>query len=131
MLKQNVDYVLMETGEKVGHLGNGDEILDKNGNVDASVNFTKNVIYAEFLKNQTEVNSKFKGKSIFSTQLRKLILEGLYEQGEVSKDVKHLVDNYVNRVGEYTELLKNELVDQLGFAENENGEFVPVDKDKR
>jgi hypothetical protein len=129
MLKQNVDYVLMETGEKVGHLGNGDEILDKNGNVDASVNFTKNVIYAEFLKNQTEVNSKFKGKSIFSTQLRKLILEGLYEQGEVNKDVKHLVDNYVNRVGEYTELLKNELIDQLGFAENENGEFVPVDKD--
>jgi hypothetical protein len=129
MLNQNVDYVLMETGEKIGHLGNGDEILDKNGNVDASVNFTKNVIYAEFLKNQTEVNSKFKGKSIFSTQLRKLILEGLYEQGEVSKDVKHLVDNYVNRVGEYTELLKNELIDQLGFAENENGEFVPVNKD--
>ena len=132
MLKQNVDYVLMETGEKVGHLGFGDAILDKDGNVDTSVTFTKNVIFAEYLKNQTEVNSKYKAKSIFSTQLRKLILEGLYEQGEITSDdpyVRGLVTNYVDRVGEYTELLKNELVDQLGFRETEDGEFVPVDKD--
>ena len=132
MLKQNVDYVLMETGEKVGHLGSGDVITDKNGNIDSSVEFTKNVIFAEYLKNQTEVNSKYKAKSIFSTQLRKLILEGLYEQGEItSKDPKvvQLVNNYIDRVSEYTELLKNELIDELGFVENAEGEFVPVDKD--
>lgn len=132
MLEQNIDYVLMETGEKVGHLGFGDQILDKDGNVDTSATFTKNVIFAEYLKNQTEINSKYKAKSIFSTQLRKLILEGLYEQGEITSDdpyVRGLVTNYIDRVGEYTELLKNELVDQLGFRETEDGEFVPVDKD--
>jgi hypothetical protein len=129
MLKQNIDYVLMETGEKVGHFGEGDQIFDKNGNVDSSVEFTKNILFTEFLKNQTEVNSKYKGKSIFSTQLRKLILEGLYEQGVVNPEVKDLVENYVGRVSRYTELLKNQLVDELGFAENEDGEFVPVDKD--
>jgi len=132
MLKQNVDYVLMETGEKVGHIGSGDVITDANGNIDSSVQFTKNVIFAEYLKNQTEVNSKYKAKSIFSTQLRKLILEGLYEQGEItSKDpkVRQLVTNYINRVSEYTELLKNELIDELGFEETESGEFVPKDKD--
>jgi hypothetical protein len=132
MLSQNIDYVLMETGEKVGHIGSGDNILDKNGNVDTSVTFTKNVIYAEYLKNQTEVNSKYKGNSIFSTQMRKLILEGLYEQGEITSDdpaIRKLVTNYIDRVAAYTELLKNELIDQLGFAETEDGEFVPVDKD--
>ena len=133
MLKQNVHYVLMETGEKVGHIGSGDNILDSNGNVDSSVNFTKNVIFAEFLKNQTEVNSKYKGKNIFSTQLRKMILEGLYEQGVIdsldeSKITEKKVTDYINRVGEYTDLLKNQLVDELGFAE-ENGEYVPKDKD--
>ena len=132
MLKQNVDYVLMETGEKVGHIGSGDVITDANGNIDSSVELTKNVIFTEYLKNQTEINAKYKAKSIFSTQLRKLILEGLYEQGEItSKDpkVRQLVTNYIDRVGEYTELLKNELVDEIGFEETESGEFVPKDKD--
>jgi hypothetical protein len=132
MLSQNVDYVLMETGEKVGHIGNGDVITDANGNIDSSVQFTKNVIFAEYLKNQTEVNSKYKNVSIFSTQLRKMVLEGLYEDGDiVSKDprVKQLAQNYINRVGEYTELLKNQLINEIGFEETEDGEFVPKDKD--
>ena len=37
----------------------------------------------DYLKNQTEINSNFKKKSIFSTQLRKLILEGLFERGVI------------------------------------------------
>ena len=133
MLKQNVHYVLMETGEKVGHLGEGDVILDENGNINTSVDFTKNVIFTEFLKNQTEVNSKYKGVNIFSTQLRKMVLEGLYEQGEIdtldeTKITNKKITDYIDRVSEYTELLKNQLVDQLGFAE-EDGEYVPKEKD--
>jgi hypothetical protein len=132
MMEQGVDYILMETGEKVGHIGTGDKIIDDNGNVDTSAKFTKNVIFADYLKNQTEVNSKYKEKSIFSTQMRKMILEGLYENGKItSKDpaVRKLVTNYVDRVGAYTELLKNQLIDELGFEETEDGEFIPVDKD--
>jgi len=130
MMKQGIDYVLMESGEKVGHFGSGDNIVDKNGNIDTSVTLTKNVIFAEYLKNQTEVNSKYKQKSIFSTQLRKLVLEGMYENGQITvKKHTKLIENYVNRVSEYTELLKNELVDELGFEETESGEFIPVNKD--
>ena len=132
MLSQNIDYVLMPSGEKVGHLGYGDNILDKNGNIDSSVQFTKNIIFSEFLKNQTEVNSKYKTKSIFSTQMRKLILEGLYEQGKITSNdpkIRKLVTNYVDRVAEYTDLLKNQLIDELGFEETEDGEFIPADKD--
>jgi hypothetical protein len=132
MMEQGVDYILMETGEKVGHIGEGDKIIDDNGNVDTSVEFTKNVIFAEYLKNQTEVNSKYKEKSIFSTQMRKMILEGLYEDGKITSNdpaVKKLVTNYIDRVGAYTELLKNQLIDELGFEETEDGEYIPINKD--
>jgi hypothetical protein len=133
MLAQNVDYVLMETGSKVGHIGSGDVIADKDGNIDTSVQFTKNVIFLEYLKNQTEVNSKYKGKSIFSTQLRKLVLEGLYEQGKIVSPneeaiTSKLVEKYVNRVSDYTTLLKNELIDEIGFVETADGEFQAKDK---
>jgi hypothetical protein len=133
MLKQNVDYILMETGSKVGHVGTGDNIFDEDGNIDTSAEFTKNVIFTEYLKNQTEVNNTYKGKSIFSTQLRKLILEGLYEQGQIettdeSGITNQLVINYIDRVSEYTELLKNELIDEIGFEQTPTGEYVPTDK---
>ena len=132
MLSQNIHYVLMETGEKIGHFGNGDVITDANGNIDSSVVLTKNVIFAEFLKNQTEINPKYKKTSIFSTQLRKLVLEGVYEQGEIinkNPAVQKIITDYIDRVSEYTELLTNKLVDELGFEENEDGEYIPINKD--
>ena len=131
LMEQGFDYALMPTGSKVGHIGSGDVIL-KDGKVDRTVKLTENIIYVENLKNQTQINSEYKGKSIFSTQLRKLVLEGLYENGEIiSKDpaVRKLVQNYIDRVAAYTELLKNQLIDEIGFAKNADGEFVPVDKD--
>ena len=132
MMEQGIHYALMPTGSKVGHIGSGDVILDTDGNVDRTVTLTKNTIYVENLKNQTEINPAYKGKAIFSTQLRKLILEGLYEQGTIDSNdpmVTELVDNYINRVTAYTELLKQELLDEIGFAETEDGEYIPVDKD--
>jgi len=133
MMKDGLDYVLYESGSKVGHIGNGDEILTPEGTFNKNVEFTKNVVFAEFLKNQTEVNSSFKGKSIFSTQMRKLILEGLYEQGFIdttdeTKIVQPLVTKYLDDVSEYTELLKLELLEEIGYEETPSGEYVARDK---
>jgi hypothetical protein len=95
--------------------------------------FTVNTIYAEFLKNQTEVNSEYKGKTIFSTQLRKLILEGLYERG-VIKSTKYKeitnerVKRYIDDVEEYTDLLKLELLEEMGYEETTPGEYRAKDK---
>jgi hypothetical protein len=52
MMKDGLDYVLYESGSKVGHIGNGDEILTPEGKFNNDVEFTKNVVFAEFLKNQ-------------------------------------------------------------------------------
>jgi predicted kinase len=134
MMLNDVDYVVFESGSKVGHLGTGDEIYDDNGNILMNEPFTKNVIFTEFLKNQTEVNSEYKGKSIFSTQMRKLVLDNLYENGVINspdeKDVvSPLVKRYLDNVSDYTELVKLELLEEIGFDETPDGEYKARDKE--
>jgi hypothetical protein len=134
MIAENMDYVVFESGSKVGHLGNGDDIIAEDGNIIKDVPFTKNVIFTEFLKNQTEVNSEFKGKSIFSTQMRKLILDNLYENGMINSPneedvVSPLVKRYLNNVADYTELVKLELLEEIGFDETPDGGYKPRDKE--
>jgi len=133
MMKDQIDYVLFESGSKVGHIGKGDVVLNPDGTFDKNSKFTVNTIYAEFLKNQTEVNATFKGKSIFSTQLRKLILEGLYQQGKIKstkyQDItEERVKKYINHVEEYTNLLKIELLEEMGYEETTPGEYKAKDK---
>ena len=133
MMQDQVDYVLFESGSKVGHIGSGDQVLNSDGTFNKNVNFTKNIIYAEFLKNQTEVNSSYKQKSIFSTQLRKLVLEGLYERGVIKstkyKDITNTrVKRYIDHVEEYTNLLKLELLEEMGYEETSPGVYKAKDK---
>jgi hypothetical protein len=133
MMEDQIDYVLFESGSKVSHLGTGDVILNPDGSVNKDAKFTVNTIYAEFLKNQTEINPSYKGKSIFSTQLRKLILEGLYAQGKIKstkyKDITDVrVKKYVDHVEEYTELLKIELLEEMGYEETTPGVYKAKDK---
>jgi len=134
MMLNDIDYVLFESGSKVGHLGKGDEVYDKDGNILMNAPFTKNIVFTDFLKNQTEVNSEYKGKSIFSTQMRKLILDNLYENGAINSPneedvVSPLVKRYLNNVSDYTELVKLELLEEIGFDETSTGEYVPRDKE--
>jgi hypothetical protein len=133
MMQDQVDYVLFESGSKVGHMGSGDQVLNSDGTFNKNVNFTKNIIYAEFLKNQTEINSSYKEKSIFSTQLRKLVLEGLYERGVIKstkyKDITNTrVKRYIDHVEEYTNLLKLELLEEMGYEETSPGVYKAKDK---
>jgi hypothetical protein len=133
MMKDQIDYVLMESGSKVSHIGKGDVVLNEDGSFNKDSEFTVNTIFAEFLKNQTEVNSEYKSKTIFSTQLRKLILEGLYEKG-VIKSTKYeditneRVKRYIDHVEEYTELLKLELLEEMGYEETSPGQYKAKDK---
>ena len=136
MMKEQLDYVTFESGSKVGHIGSGDTFLNQDGTFNEEGTFTKNVIFAEYLKNQTEVNASYKGKSIFSTQMRKLILEGLYTQGVIdttdeSKITEAKVKKYLDHVSDYTELLKYELLEEIGFKETTDGEYTAKDAKSR
>jgi hypothetical protein len=134
MLQQGVDYVLFESGSKVGHItsdGQADQFLNDDGTVNEALQFTPNIIYAENLKNVTAINDEYKGSAIFATQLRKLILEGLYDQGIIDNaGNKEKADRYLKHVDEYTNLLKLELLSELGFMQVQTAtgyEYVPVD----
>ncbi len=134
MLQQGVDYVLFESGSKVGHItsdGKADEFLKEDGTVNEALTFTQNIIYAENLKNVTAINDEYKGSAIFATQLRKLVLEGLYDQGIIDKPAnKEKADRYLKHVDEYTNLLKLELLADLGFMQVNTKmgvEYIPVD----
>jgi hypothetical protein len=140
MMKDNVDYVLFESGSKVGHIapnGKGDVIFDENGDLIKDSKFTVNKVFSEFLKNQTELNSSYKEKSIFSTQLRKLILEGLYERGVIqstdeTKITSDKVKRYIDNVFEYTNILKLELLEKIGYDETiVDGKTVYTPRDKK
>ena len=92
MLEQGIDYALLKSGSKINS-------LTKNGTVDKFYNdsksntnktlaineegfeFTPNEIFMDYFKDQLEVHDHFNNKVTFSTQLRKLIEDGLMENG--------------------------------------------------
>jgi len=85
MMMEGVNYGLFKSGSKVGTItkaGKTDKFYsDQNTRTLSEEPFTKNRIFLEFLKDQLEIAPKFKNKVIFSTQLRKLIEDGLMEGG--------------------------------------------------
>jgi hypothetical protein len=123
MLRNNIQYVTFESGSKVGTVtenGKLDDVFtdDTQKTVKDSIEFKPNTIYLEFLKVATSVNAKYKGETTFPTQLRGLILDGLYNEGKISKaKYEELGKEYHQLVADYTETLKLELLNEIGFEE--------------
>jgi hypothetical protein len=129
MMKAGIQYATFQTASKVGSEtkdGLADKIYedDEQKSIKKNIEFTPNIIYLEYLKNVTAVPNKFKGKTVFSTQLRKLILEGLYEQGLINNpDVMDKVKDYEDTVDAYTDILKTQLLEEIGY-ELKDGKYV-------
>jgi hypothetical protein len=163
MLQEGISYVTFESGSKVGNItkdGTFDKlysdqknrtlsegIANEEGqvtNYDAdNAYFTPNVIYLEFFKNQLEIHDERKGKVVFSTQLRKLIQDGLFQNGvptdfttgktkeerilawealsekerEKASDNYKLAKVYESNLTKLTEFAKQELLDQIGWTQ--------------
>ena len=130
MMMAGIQYVTFQSGSKVGSItkdGSADQIYDdetEQKTLKQDIEFTPNVVYLEYLKNVTSVPNKFKGKTVFSTQLRKLILEGLYEQGLInSPNISSAVKDYEETVDAYTDILKTELLEEIGY-ELKDGKYI-------
>ena len=127
MMRDNVHYATFESGSKVGHVaptGSKADIVFEDAAqtiIKKNIKFTVNTIHAGFLKEAASVNSKYKGETVFSTQLRALITSGLYQQGElVNKDYAPIVNEYKDTVDFYTELLKYELLNEIEYNKDGN-----------
>ena len=134
MMEKNVYYATFESGSKVGAVtsdGKADQIFEDKDQrtLKKDINFTINSIHAGFLKEAASVNSKYKGEVVFSTQLRKLILSGLYQHGKlINPNNAPIVNKYESTVDFYTELLKYELLEEIGY--NKDGKNLIGKPDK-
>jgi len=133
MMKKNIQYVTFQTGSKVGSVTSevdkkGKAVADKIYADDeqktllSDIKFTPNTIYLEYLKDVTKVPTSYKGRTVFSTQLRKLILSNLYEKGLIDKHAD-VIKDYENTVDEYGNLLKMELLNDIGY-EYKDGKYI-------
>jgi hypothetical protein len=106
MVREGISYLTFQSGSKINTVTNKkgadklysdqqNRVLEPNmSSTDTKVKqFTPNVIHIQYLKNQLEIADKAKGKVIFSTQLRKLIEDGLMENGVPTDYRKDITDN--------------------------------------
>ena len=129
MMKDNIQYVTFQSGSKVGSVTSekdskgkaAADIIYADGEMKSlkrDIKFTPNTIYLDYLKNVTNVNSAYKEKAPFSTQLRKLILGSMYREGKIiNPNNEATVKQYEKTVDEYTKLLKFELLTEIGYEE--------------
>jgi hypothetical protein len=128
MLKENVQYVTFESGSKIVSLtkdGKVDDIfVDDAKAINQKVNeqdetevpFTLNPIYLANLKEVTVINEKFKKQLPIATQTRGIVLDNLYSNGEVINSKNEpILNEYLSSVKDYTEILKEELLNNIGF----------------
>jgi glutaredoxin 2 len=123
MLKTGTDYVTFKTGSKgvsVTSDGKPDRLYDDNGQmVSEDTDFTNNPVYAEYLKKSSSVNHYFKGKIVYPTQKRGLILNHLYDKGFADKndpELQKLGKAYTDLVAEYSSIVKLELLEEIGYV---------------
>lgn len=129
MEAEQIDYLTFKSGSKLAIITNKKGKLDnlykgdpKNRELGLPATFTKGVVYADFLKEQLSIAPKFKGEVVFSTQLRKLILEGIWEEGKpvgsTDKEKQEVVSKtkiYETAVNNLTEVLFKELKEKAGI----------------
>lgn len=137
MLKSNMQYYAFGSGSKVSTLtmdGNFDNIFapdsqEKAVSKDAPVRL--NQIHLEYLKDVTEVSSKLKKEISYPTQKRVLLLDGMFDVGEIiNSDHKEIVDDYINAVGNYTDISELELLNKIGYEYDPKTETYTGQLDK-
>ena len=132
LVKQGVDYALFESGSKLGRItsnGKSDKFYSNENRTVTSwdgkeeTKYVKNGIFLQYLKNQVDITSKWKNKTIFSTQLRKLIINDLFKQGlPNTPDFGKIVNKFENLLTTLQDYKKQELLKEIGWLENEKGE---------
>ena len=129
MVRQNIHYVTFKSGSKLADGGQATKFVDESGKfVEGNLNSYQ--VFLPFLKDQVNVSDEFKGEVKFSTQLRKLILQYLYDGGlPVSDRAKTLVDNYESLVEKQITLKLEKLYKDLGIAKID-GQYTVKDTTK-
>ena len=132
MLKSNLQLLPFKSGSKLASLttnGETDNIFepgsqDKAISADAPIRLNK--IYLDYLKDVTAVATKLKKEMNDPTQKRVLLLDGLFNVGEIINSAnKDIVNGYKSAVDNHTEILSAELLNTIGYEYNsKTGEYT-------
>ena len=163
MVKEGISYVTFKSGSKIGTITKdasvkGDKLYKENRTIADEIAdlkndepyFTPNVIHLQYLKNQLAIHEERTGNVIFSTQLRKLVEDGLMKNGvptdfepdgsaedriahwdalkdedaRIKKSERYaLLREYEKNIVRLTDLAKEDLLKEINWVENENGEL--------
>jgi len=132
MLKQNMHYALFQSGSKMATItknGSPDSLYENDDytarTVPVDAVYTQNTVFIQYLKNQINVSSTWKIKTIFSTQLRKLIINDLFRQGlPINEFFGKLIGKYESLLDNLQNLKKQELLKEIGWKEDKNGNLT-------
>lgn len=159
MMEQGIDYVTMESGTKLGKIApvvfeegkfvnNVDVFYNDDRTVNSDVSFTKNIIHTKYLKNQLYLAEGYKGKITLPTQVRKIILLGLFNskiptdfigtdwnelsESEKKENSKHYdwVKRYEENLKKMTKFLRTDLESSLGLSLNSSTGLYEGDSKK-
>ena len=136
MIDEGIDYGLYKSGSKISNVTLEDGVIpglysDKNTRTLYEGPLPKTEVYLKYLKNQLDINPQFKGKTSLSTQMRKLVLTNLFENGKAKKpEYKKLAEKYEKSLQEYVDFLKVKLFKEAGVEITEDGSVKPGDKSK-
>lgn len=133
LVKQQVDYALFESGSKLATVTKNGQYDDLYTNKEERTTtpwkqgdpeFTTNKVFIQYLKDQVDIQSTWKNKTIFSTQLRKLIINDLFKQGvATSKDFEKLVTDFEGLLDDFQTKKKNELLAEAGWTQDKKGNY--------
>lgn len=121
MMKENLQYVTFGSGSKVATLtmdGSYDNIFgdETQKSISMTAPIKKNVIHIEYLKDVTKVATKLKKEISYPTQKRVLLLDGLFNVGDIINSAnKEITNEYKLSVNDYTESLVLDLLNKIGY----------------
>ena len=149
MMKEKIHYGLFKSGSKISTITKSAGVEDtlytdnETREFNKEGEYTKNSVYLEFMKDQLKIAPVFKGKVTFSSQMRKLIEDGLFEFGVPidfqtdkpiverrrnwvkstlaeklnSSDKFKLIKKYEDAIANLTKLKKEELLEEMNWRE--------------
>ncbi len=133
LVKQGFDYGLFESGSKMTTItkdGTPDSLYEtvqpgtrtiKPWN-EGDPGYTRNEVFIQYLKDQVDIASTWKNKTIFSTQLRKLIINDQWIDGKaLSEDFQRLTGRFEGLLDLLQDIKKQELLEEAGWVKGANG----------
>jgi hypothetical protein len=137
MLEKNIQYTMFGSGSKATTLSligldeEGKPAFDdifadeKQASIKADAKVQNNIIYLNYFKEVTAIAAKFKEEVTVPTQKRVLVLDALFDAGNLKNSAnKTVVDSYKKSVNDYTSILKTELLNKIGFKKDEDGNYT-------